>query len=454
MIREFLQKRSAILFILILALFLRLLLFAGIFLKNPDGIYVYDSYGYWQIAYNIVHHFSFSQSYTFPIEPDYFRTPIYPLFIVLAESIGPEGFSIIVLQIILSVITCYYTYRIALDTTQRVFIGNIAALLLAIDLPSIALSNLVLTESLFTFLLVVCFYVFIRYLKSNSVKQLIFAGIFSGLLVLCKPIAFFIPFLFSAFIIVKNRKEIRSAARQLFLVCISVTITISPWLIRNKTVYDHYFLSVIREHNLLNYQAGSIYAERFNYPLAEAQSILRWKTFREFKGNAHKQPYEYGKYIEKEGIRVILDYPQLFIKQQAKGFLYFFIKPTRAYIDIQLGHWGKGYNTIPKNYPIFKYLFEHTSKLTVVLVFLQLFILLVTYLACIAGLIYMKKESGTMVLALLTIAIFIFANFNLSEITESRFRVPVWPLISIISACGIYYVKELFYVKKRTVNPT
>ncbi len=141
-IKKFLRNRPAIFFILILSFILRLLLFIEIILKNPDGIYVYDSYGYWQIGYNIVHHFSFSQSYNLPIEPDYFRTPIYPLFIVLAESIGPEGFSIIALQIILSVLTCYFTYRIAVSITQNRFIGNIAALLVAIDMPSIVWSFL------------------------------------------------------------------------------------------------------------------------------------------------------------------------------------------------------------------------------------------------------------------------------------------------------------------------
>ncbi|MBA3705498.1 MAG: glycosyltransferase family 39 protein [Bacteroidetes bacterium] len=451
-LKRFFQNRPAILFILILAFILRLSLFIGIILKNPDGIYVYDSYGYWQIGYNIIHHFTFSQSYYLPLEPDYFRTPLYPLFIVLAESIGPEGFSIIVLQLFLSVGTCYFTYRIAEEITEKKIIANIAALIVAIDLPSIALSNFVLTETLFSFMLGISFYFFIRFLKDTKTKHLLYVGLFSGLSILCRPIAFFIPFFFACFIILKHKKLIRLLIKQIILLIGITFLTISPWLIRNNAVYGHYFLSVIREHNLLNYQAASVYAERFNYSLPKAQSILRWKTFREFKGNANKQPYEYAQLLEKESIKIIFEYPGIFAKQQLKGFIYFFLKPTRAYIEIQLGHWGKGYNTIPKDYPIFKYLFEHTSRLTIVLVFFQLFVLAVVYLSCIAGIMYLKKRTGVLYILLLVLAIFIFANFNLTLITESRFRVPVWSLVATISACGIYSIREKICAKKKTAD--
>ncbi|MGQ0828253.1 MAG: ArnT family glycosyltransferase [Bacteroidota bacterium] len=452
-IKNIFQSRSTILSILLLALLLRILLFIGILLKNPDGIYIYDSYGYWQIAYNIVQHFSFSQSYSFPLEPDYYRTPVYPLFIAFAEGIGPEGFSIIVLQIVISIATCYFTYRIAVELTQNLFIGNVAALLVAIDLPSIVLANLVLTETLFSFLLILSFYFFIKYLKENKNKQLIYSGSFLGLTILCRPIAFFIPFLFAGFVVFKQRKNISALLKQLLLLFGFVLLVISPWLIRNKIVYDHYFLSVIREHNMLNYKGASIYAERYNYSLAKAQSTLRWKTYREFKGDAHKQPYEYGKYIEKEGMKLIFEYPAIFIKHHMIGIANFFLRPARSYIDIQLGHWGKGYDTIPKDYPVFKYLFEHNSRLTVVLVFFQLFILLLAYFFCIAGVLYMKKNHLFGFLLLLVLTILAFANFNMPAVTESRFRVPVWPLITVMSACGIYYVKENFSKKKKTNQP-
>jgi hypothetical protein len=243
-------------------------------------------------------------------------------------------------------------------------------------------------------------------------------------------------------IFVKERKQIFKALKSALLLSTIALITISPWFIRNKITFGHYFLSVIREHNVQNYQAAAIYAKQHNRSLAESQSILRWKTFREFKGDANKQPYEYARYIESESIKIMLAQPKLLLEHHVSQFLYFFIKPCRAYIDIQMGNWGKGYNTIPKGYPIMKYLFEHNSKLTIAAVFFQIVMLLLMYISILFSFISFKKQNGLIWFFILAVLIFCFANLTIPSITESRFRVPVMPFISILSAAGIFYLKE------------
>jgi hypothetical protein len=432
---------------------------------------MYDSYGYWQIAFNVKEYGIFSQSYNLPIEPDYYRTPLYPLFIVLAESVQIETYPIIILQIVLGVATCYFTYKLGELITNNKFIASIAALFVAIDVPSIVMNNIVMTETLFSFLLVLSVYSFVSYLKNNSIKLLALSAMFCGLTILCRPIAFFIPLFFSVFLIYASRKksaahvldklELTSARwsitniknalkKQLFLKSLLTTtlllfitlLTISPWLIRNKNTFNHYFMSVIREHDMQNYQAAAIYGELNNKSLPESQSILRWKTFKAFKGDANKQPYEYARFIENDAMQIAFANPGILLKHHAIQFVHFFLKPCRAYIDIQLGHWGSGYNTIPKDYPIFKYLFEHNSKLTITVVFFQLFVLLLMYLSLVFGFIYFKQEKNMFYFLVIGLLVFCFANLTLPYVTESRFRMPVVPYLAIISAAGIYFVKE------------
>lgn len=443
-------KKYPLLFILGLAFLLRIIYFICIIIRNPDGIYVHDSYGYWQIAFNVREYGIFSQSYDLPIDPDYYRTPLYPLFIILAEAIGPEGFSIIALQIILAIITCYLTYKIAFEITGSSFISNIAALIIAIDVPSIVMNSLVLTETLFTFLLIISVYTLIRFIKTEKSGALILSSLFCGLAILCRPIGFFIPILFAFFILFYFRKELKKAIVPVIVFGLITFFTVSPWLVRNKITFDHYFLSVIREHDMQNYQAAAIYAELNDRSLPESQSILRWKTFRAFKGDANKQPYEYARYIENDAIKIAFENPDILLKHHVIQFMHFFLKPCRAYIDIQLGHWGRGYNTIPKDYPIFKYLFEHNSKFTTAAVFFQLFVLLIVYLSVFFGVIYFKRIENLFFALLLGVLIFCFANLTLPYVTESRFRVPVMPYIAIVSAGGIYFLKEWF--KKRSVK--
>lgn len=440
-------KQHPLFSILFLAFFLRFSYFIAIAILNPDGFYMYDSYGYWQIAFNIKEYGIFSQSYDIPIEPDYYRTPIYPLFILVAESIKIETFPVIFLQLVIGTLTCWYTFKISELITNNKFISHTAALIVALDVPSIVMNNIVMTETLFSFLLLLTVYFFLKYLSTGMIRYLLFSSVLCGVSILCRPIGFFIPFFMVSFLLFAYKKDLLKACYRSFIYLIIVLFTVSPWLIRNKFTFGHYFLSVIREHDMQNYQAAAIYAEKNHLSLATAQSALRWKTFKAFKGDANKQPYEYARFIENDAINIAFSEPLLLIKHHAEQFIHFFLKPCRAYIDIQLGNWGIGYNTIPKDYPIFKYLFEHNSKFTISIVFFQLGMMLLVYLSCLFSFLYFKKNKQFLYFILLCLLIFCFANLTLPYVTESRFRIPVVPFISILSASGVYWIFNRFYKK-------
>jgi 4-amino-4-deoxy-L-arabinose transferase-like glycosyltransferase len=439
-----------LLFILLFAFLIRLVYFIAIAILNPDGFYMYDSYGYWQLAYNIKEYGIFSQGYDLPLEPDYYRTPVYPLFILIAESIKIETLPIIFIQILLSTCSCYLTYKIANLLSLNKFIACTAALIVAVDIPGIVMSTIVMTEILFTFLLLCCIFYFLKYLKTEQLKSLIISAILCGITILCRPIGFFLPFFFVFFILLKFRKQKKYIFRAAITYCMVTFLTLSPWFIRNKITFNHYFLSVIREHDMQNYQAAAIYAEQHNLSLATAQSTLRWKTFKAFSGDANKQPYEYAKFIEADAINIVFSNPTLLLKHHAIQFIHFFLKPCRAYIDIQLGNWGVGYNTIPKDYPIFEYLFKHNSKLTISIVFCQLGLMLPVYCGVFISFFYFRKNKQLFYFLLLGLLIFCFANLTLPYVTESRFRIPVIPYIAILGAAGIYRIKEKF--KKKRIN--
>jgi hypothetical protein len=337
-------KKYPLLIILCSAFLIRLIYFGFVFLRNPDGIYVFDSYGYWQIAFNLREYGVFSQSYQLPLEPDYYRTPLYPFFIIMSEFIGTEGISIILAQVILAVLTCYFTFKMSLAITASRYISCVSAFIIAIDIPSIVMNTLVLTETLFTFVLIVSVYTFIRFVQTKNLKQLFLSALFCGAAILCRPIGFFVPFLFAFFLLISERKQLLKIMRPLLIFSVTVFIT----------------------------------------------------------------------------------------------------KPCRAYIDIQLGNWGTNYNTIPKDYPIFKYLFEHNSKLTITLVIFQLILLAVLYLAILFGAVYLKQGGKMFYFLLLLLLIFCFANLTMPSIAESRFRVPVMPYIAILSASGMYFLREKF----------
>ncbi|HEX8517375.1 MAG TPA: glycosyltransferase family 39 protein [Bacteroidia bacterium] len=443
MLSRFLKKYP-LLIVLGLALLIRITYFLFVIVRNPEGIYIFDSYGYWQIAFNLKEYGIFSQSYQLPLEPDYYRTPLYPLFIMFAEAIGPEGITIIILQILIAVGSCYLTYRLAFDLTMSSFIAFLSGIIVAFDIPSIVMNTIVLTETLFTFLLLSSVYGFMKYLSSGSIKALLVSALLCGGMILCRPIGFFVPFFYAGFILFRMKNDLKKMILHVLLISGLVATVISPWLIRNKITFGHFFLSVIREHNMQNYEAGAIYAELHGRTLAESQSILRWKSFREFKGNANKQPYEYAKFIESQAISLTLENPGIFLEHHVKQFLYFFLKPCRAYIDIQLGYWGSAYNTIPKNYPLMDYMFKHNSILTIAAVLFQMLVLILVYPAMLISFFFFRMRKKKLFFVFLASLILCMAVLTLPAVAESRFRVPVMPFIAILAASGVYLVKERY----------
>jgi 4-amino-4-deoxy-L-arabinose transferase-like glycosyltransferase len=445
-----LLKQKDLLWILLLALVVRLVYFLVIAITNPDGFYVYDSYGYWQLAENLRTSGVFSQSFSAPLQPDYYRTPLYPLFILFAEIIQIDTLPVITLQILLSLATVYYTYQLAQLLLQNKSIAVIAALIMALDIPSIVFSNLIMTETLFSTLLISGVFYFVKYTKTSSIKNLIVSSVFIGLALLCRPIGIFLPFFFALFTIVFFWHQKGKAILHSVLSLAVVLLTISPWLIRNKLEFNRYFLSVISAHNFQNFQAAVIYAEVLEIPINDARCTLRWKTFQEFEGDANTQPYEYAKHIQKDAFSILFEYPKILLRNHAEQLLHFFIKPTRNYIDVQLGYVKNTYDGITKKPSMINHLLTKSSKLTIGLVGCQLIVLALIYVSSLFSIITFKKNKMVVCFLFFILLILCFANLTIPNVTEARFRIPVMPFIAILSASGVFILINKIKNKAQT----
>ena len=443
-------KQKKLLWTLLLAAVVRLVYFLAIDITHPDGFYVYDSYGYWQLAENVRTSGVFSQSFAAPLIPDYYRTPLYPLFILFAELIQTDTLPVIVLQIVLSVATVYYTYQLALLLFRHNTIALIAALIMAFDVPSIVFSNLILTETLFSALLIAAVFNFVKYTKTSSIKNLILSSILIGLALLCRPIGIFLPFFFALFTVVFFWKKKGKAVLHALLSLAVVLLTISPWLVRNKLEFNRYFLSVISAHNFQNFQAAVIYAEVLEIPISDARYTLRWKTFQEFEGDPNSQPYEYAKHIQNDAFSILLEYPKILLKNHAEQLLHFFIKPTRNYIDVQLGYVKNTYDGITKKPSIINHLLTKSSKLTIGLVGYQLIVLALIYMSSLFSIVIFKQNKMVVYFFFFILLIACFANLTIPNVTEARFRIPIMPFIAILSASGVFALRNKLKNKAQT----
>ncbi|MEK7578826.1 MAG: glycosyltransferase family 39 protein [Patescibacteria group bacterium] len=231
------KKRFLCLYILMLALEL---LVAG-FILTRFGFDFYqggDSPGYMLLAQNLVEHGTLSFADASPYPPTNFRTPGYPLFLALIYLIFHSFVPAIFFGAIISAFSAPLIYLMA----KEVFSENIAfgaGILTALEPMGLFLGVSILTEGVFTPILLLVIYLFIRYLKAGNNIYLYGSSVLLALATLIRPIMFYFWPLVVLFILYKESGlGLRPVLKKVFIFIAIFFIVLSPWLIRNKIVVN------------------------------------------------------------------------------------------------------------------------------------------------------------------------------------------------------------------------
>ena len=242
-----------------LALALRLLLFAYVVWITGRGVldfYGPDARGYDQMAVNLLEHGILSESPGPPFEPALYRTPVYPVFLAAVYALfGHNVNGAVVIQFVLgavmAVITAHLGERLFDDT-----VALIAGLIVAVDLLSMSLQLALMSETVFTFLLLVSFYWFVSYLRTQDRRQLVGSALVYGLAVLCRPVAqwFFLVIVGLMFFFYAERRTRALQASVIFVTIYGLTIL--PWIIRNHRINGVWALSSLIEIQLVTWAAA------------------------------------------------------------------------------------------------------------------------------------------------------------------------------------------------------
>jgi hypothetical protein len=433
--------------ILIFAFGIRILLFLITFMNNHDGFLLPDSLGYLQIAENISENGNYSMSESAPYYPDFFRTPLYPAFLFLFRDAGIP--IMILLQVLTGVITCWISMIIAFQLRRentKVFL--LAGLFIAVDIPSIVMGNLIMTETFFTFFLSISILAFIYWLKNRHKKQLLLSSTFLGLAVLTRPILLFLPAIMILYFIYLCKKSIRQFLATYFLFLIPFIILTGSWALRNYLVHDHIFYSYIGNFNLLYFQAADIYAKEKSIDINSARNELFNSIKDEMDETPFDDPHTFYKKMNHKSFSIILDNPVSALKNMARANFHLFFRPMRENIDHVIGakpiyHFEKDYadtelvqDLLSSKNPVF----------TQILVGFQYFFNLILYIGFAFGIFVIRKNKA-IVFWFLILVILYFCLVCSGPEAEARFRVPLIPVLSVISASGWYSL----LMKKRAV---
>jgi 4-amino-4-deoxy-L-arabinose transferase-like glycosyltransferase len=168
-----------------------------------------------------------------PSSPSFRFPPIYPVFIAVLSLSGPASpRTIAIAQAFLGALTCVMFLLLAIRILPFGW-AFVVALIYALHPGAIASASAILSETVFTALLVSAILMLSTSLQKDRLSLTAAAGLTLGLAVLCRSIVLLLPFvIFGAMLL---RRQRRSVAHGLVLI-VAVLLIVTPWSIQRSRV--------------------------------------------------------------------------------------------------------------------------------------------------------------------------------------------------------------------------
>ncbi len=177
----------------------------------------------------------------------------YPLFLgIIYRLFGHHLWLVVLLQVLLALGCMLLIYRIA----QSLFneeIARIAALLTSFNLGFIVYTQLIMTEVLLSFLLLLFFERYISYLRTKHLGMLIQAGLILGISIMVKPAALWYALIISGVLWWHSSGTWIHKLKYVGLFLLCFLIPCSVYMARNKRAYGTFSLAPLARVNVYNY---------------------------------------------------------------------------------------------------------------------------------------------------------------------------------------------------------
>lgn len=397
------NRRRDVILIALLALVANFVYF---FYSNGDYTYP-DSKTYITPAQNLLHGRGYTGAEGYP---ETIRTPIYPLilipFLAATASLAP----IVIVQHLINVALAIAIYSLARRRLNR-FVALLAAIIFALDVPSIHYANKVLTETLFTALLWIVW----GYAGRASARP----ALLTGLLVLLRPVAIVYFAIVAFFFPTKRRIAV--------FVALSLVFPLA-WAIRNRVTNGVFTVSSVAGLNMLLHRAAGalamIDAGEFKDDLNDRQQELLGDANDELAERYHVDdamdldPAIRSAYYAQAGRRIALRHPIGLAMLTARGVLVnFFDSDWEAILVVS-----------PLDASLIQYAMNAWTHA-------------VTLLAIIGIILMWNHDRRLTLLIAATVVYFLFISAG-SE-AEARFRVPVMPQMAIAAAYAVFRMKAV-----------
>ncbi|MBT5399165.1 hypothetical protein HOL24_01335 [bacterium] len=391
-----------------------------------------------------------------------FGPPLYSIF--LALPIGLFGLensatAIVIFQCILLFATGYLFRLILLSfysgSNQKLYALLLHALIV-FNPNSLITAHLVQSETLFTFLLSAALLTAVRLFDEFSLKNLIFLGLFTGLATLTRPVSLYLlivwPIFLWAVMLLKGRKV--NVIRLVAPLLVGLII-ISPWYIRNYVEFGKpFYTSNAGAYLKAQYIQLKHKGSGWSRDQAIDRHYIHFKKNILQDENLEKQRFclqdERGwscnGSLSHTSLQLILNEPvsahfkalidswgTLFLSGGASNIRnYFGIKGKDAIVGFQTREF-KGLESI-------KDLLKEMNLSYLFIFIVTMLFSVVMRIIGIVGLFYMLKNREFLPYGVFFIEVISLFTAAYLYLGQSRFRVPLEPMLMLLAVVGIIYI--------------
>ena len=410
-----------------------------------------DSSGYQNIAMSLLETGRFAPSPERSQEPETNRTPGYPAFLaVLYGTILLDPSIAILAQIVISTVSVAIVYWIALSLWDGKT-ALLATLLFTLDMGFMAFSLLLLTETLFSFLLLCVFAMLIPALQQPQHGKFAFlTGLSLALATMVRPVGYylFVPLLIGFFIHgLRNHQGWRSLYASAYFL-LPFLIIVGGWQTRNYLLTGYGTLSRIQGELFLK-KSAEIVAARDKITFEDAYKRIDEEQKKK-SGSRDKQSLEkIDRFWIREGRLYLMKYPSYYLKREARRTVKVLVPAGYRMISIfgfglKHGPLGDLRRLSAKKY-VNQWVVRHPGRfIFTILMLLHLYLLYAG--AFIAIWLGWKKRPVRAIHIFYAVIYLYFLVISLAIGFQSRFLLPAMPLLHLYTARAITLLKDRKFV--------
>lgn len=227
------ERTQKVLILAVLGISLIIRLGAVARIENPQdvprSIAESDAHTYYRLAYSLLDGVGYRYSLDSP--PTARRTPGYPIFLAfMFKAFGRDFNAVRMAQIILDVISTYLVFVICMLLFQNRLAGILASLAYAVYLPAVISVTYIMTETLYTFLLLAFVATCLLAMKAQRYELFGVSGILFGIATLTRPVPLPLPLVLLVIAMIWKR----SLWKGFLVLSVAFSLTMMPWAFRNK----------------------------------------------------------------------------------------------------------------------------------------------------------------------------------------------------------------------------